>query len=199
VKNAEKKEWLFILTLTFTLALSLVIPDLIKGGQRSISTRYLISFILGIQLSLAYLFAHKIYQQKLWQIIIAGVLTIGVISCCINYQATTAWSKVVSYNNGQVADIINQKEKPLLITRRFAINFGNIFALSHLLQNQVKFQLIDAKLQPYPSYIPPITEDFSDIFLLNPAEEFQQEFEKVYDTQLDLVYKDKHLQLWQVN
>ncbi|MCA1991586.1 MAG: hypothetical protein LDL41_05995 [Coleofasciculus sp. S288] len=73
-RKAPAQVWLFIVTLVGVNALALMLPDLIVGGQRSGTHRYLIPCYLGIQLAVAYLLATKltfiqgnIYQHKFWQ------------------------------------------------------------------------------------------------------------------------------------
>ncbi len=192
--------WLFILTLMGTLSLALALPDLILGGQRSTASRYLVPLYLGIQLSLAYLFAIQItcsnfLKQKFWQFVIVILTSVGVISCVISSQSETSWNKVVSYNNHQVAQIVNQATTPLLISNSFGINFGNIFSLSYLLNPKVKLQLVNGSTQPDFLHIPKIPQGFSDLFILNTSDEFRGKIEKEYYSKLEAVFKDYHLWL----
>lgn len=192
--------WLFVLTLMGTLALALALPDLIFGGQRSTASRYLVPFYLGIQLSLAYLFAIQItcsnfLKQKFWQFMIVALTSVGVISCAISFQSDTSWNKVVSYNNHQVAQIVNQATAPLLISNSFGINFGNIFSLSYLLNSKVKLQLVNGSTQSDFLHIPKIPQGFSDVFILNTSDKFRGKIEKEYHSRLEVVFKDYNLLL----
>lgn len=195
------KVWFFVLCLMGIPSLALALPDLILGGQRSMATRYLIPFLLGIQISLAYLFSIQIpssrfLKRKFWQIVMAGVISIGIIYCVISSQAETSWNKVVSYNNHQVAQIINQSNAPLLISNSFGINFGNIFALSYLLNPKVRLQLINDNPQTDFSEVPKIPQHFSDVFLLNLPDPLRETIEKQYGWKLSLIFNDSHLWLW---
>jgi len=63
--------WLFVVTLTFVILGILLPADLIRGGIRSVNSRYMIPCYLGIQISLAYLFTQvqfTIQLQKLWRV-----------------------------------------------------------------------------------------------------------------------------------
>lgn len=202
-RHAPQKAWLFVLTLIGTTSLALTLPDLILGGQRATSARYLTPVYLGIQLSLAYLFATQIksasiFKQKLWQGIMVALISVGIVSCAVSSQADTSWNKIVSYYNRQVAQIVNKAPAPLLISNSFGINFGNIFALSYLLEPKVKFQLVQGNTQPDFENIPKIPPGFSDVFLLNPSQEFRAKIEQEYRTKLELVYNDYHLWLWKI-
>jgi uncharacterized membrane protein len=199
--QAPIKVWLFVLCLIGIPSLALALPDLIFGGQRSMATRYLIPFLLGIQISLAYLFAtqmtsNRFFKQKFGQIVMAGVISIGIISCTVSSQAETSWNKVVSYNNHQVAQIINQSNAPLLISNSFGINFGNIFALSYLLNPKVRLQLINDNIQTDFSDVPKIHTNYRDVFLLNLPDPLRENIEKQYGWKLKLIYNDSHLWLW---
>ena len=200
-RYTPQKVWLFVLTLMLTSTLILVLPDLLLGGQRSTSSRYIIPFYLGIQLSISYLLATQIAsasltKRKFAQIIITVLLSSGVISCAILSQAETAWNKVVSYNNHQVARIINQEDNPLLISSNFGINFANNLALGYLLESKVKLQLFNDYAQNNFEKIIINPQNFSGVFILNTSEEFRLKIEKKYQITLDLIYNDAHLLLW---
>lgn len=196
--RTPKKVWLFVLTLMGTLALALAIPDLILGGQRSTSSRYLVPFYLGIQLSVAYLLATSFSRRKFWQVVMAGLISAGVISCAITSQADTSWNKVISYYNHQIAGIVNQTTAPLLIGNSFGMNFGNILALSHLLEPKVRLVLINGSTQPDFLNIPKIPQGFSDVFFLNPSDQFREKIEQGSKSQLELAYNDHHFWLWKL-
>ena len=195
--------WLFVLTLMATLSLFLLLPDLILGGQRSTAGRYLVPFYLGVQLSIAYLLATQIistnfFKQKFWQLVMAIVVTAGVISCAISSQAVTSWNKVISYNNLEVARIVNQAKTPLLISSSFGVNFGNTFALSYLLNPKVKLQLVTGNTQPDYLNIPKIPPGFSDVFILNPSDKFREKIENEYNNKMNLLFNDSFLFLWKL-
>ncbi|PIG92451.1 hypothetical protein [Gloeocapsopsis sp. IPPAS B-1203] len=107
-KKSLQKAWLFILTLVEVTAIALVLPDLLWGGRRSTVSRYFITCYLGIHLSVAYLIATQITstsfpQRKIWQIIIAMLISCGILSCAISPQSVVWWNKYNSYDNPQVA------------------------------------------------------------------------------------------------
>jgi uncharacterized membrane protein len=152
---------------------------------------------LGIQLSIIYLLATKIKNEsvghrKIWQTIFGLVIICGLISYGVNSQAKTWWNKVISYGNPQVAKIINQANRPLLISDASGINYGNVFSLSYLLDPKVKFQLIQDQS------IPQIPDVFTDIFLLNPSDIWRQKIETSYKFQTEVVYSDNHYLVWRL-
>ena len=196
-RTTNYKVWLFIVMLIVIPALPLVLPDLIFGGIRSLSERYLLASYLGIQLAVTYLLATQLHNESLvsrriWQMIMGLVIICGLVSYGVNSQAETWWSKVVSYGNPQVAKIINQAAHPLLITDDSGINYGNVFSLSYLLQPKVQFQLLK------DHSIPNIPDEFTDIFLLDPSDIWRKEIETNYKYKTFVVYSDNNYSLWKV-
>ncbi len=196
-RTTHPQVWLFIVTLIAVPAVPLMLPDFIFGGVRSLSPRYLMPSYLGIQLAVAYLLAYQLYngsllRRKIWQTITVLVIIGGVLSCGVSSQAETWWSKVVSYGNPQVAKIINQAERPLLISDSFGINFGNVFSLSYFAEPKVRFQLVKG------NNIPKITQGFTNVFLLNPSAKLRKQIEKKYKFKENIVYKDNYYSVFKL-
>ncbi|MBE9051178.1 glycosyltransferase family 39 protein [Nostocales cyanobacterium LEGE 11386] len=197
-RTTHYKVWLFIVALIVVPALPLILPDLIFGGIRSLSERYLLPSYLGIQIAVAYLLATQIYNGKssrrqIWRKIMMFLVICGLVSSTVSSQADTWWSKVISYGNPQVAKIINQTDKPLLMSDAFGINYGNIFSLSYLMQPKVRFLLVQEQI------IPELSDDFTDIFLLNPSDSWRQEIEARYQATTNVVYGNNHYLLWKLS
>ncbi|RCJ20621.1 hypothetical protein A6S26_25590 [Nostoc sp. ATCC 43529] len=196
-RTTNYKVWLFIVMLILVPALPLMLPDLIFGGIRSLSERYLLPSYLGIQLSIIYLLAIHIrnksfVSRRIWQIILGLVIICGLVSYGVSSQAETWWSKVISYGNPQVARIINQANRPVLISDASGINYGNVFSLSYLLDSKVKFQLLKEQS------IPNIPDAFTEIFLLNPSDIWRQKIETTYNSKTEVVYNDNYYSVWKV-
>ncbi|MEH2283366.1 MAG: glycosyltransferase family 39 protein [Nostoc sp.] len=196
-RTTNYKIWLFIVTLIMIPALPLVLPDLIFGGIRSLSERYLLLSYLGIQLAVTYLLAMQLHnkslvRRRIWQTIMGLVIICGLVSYGANSQAETWWSKVISYGNPQVAKIINQATHPLLISDDSGINYGNVFSLSYLLQPKVQFQLVK------DHSIPNIPDEFINIFLLNPSDTWRKQIETNYKYKTFVIYSDNNYLLWKV-
>lgn len=187
-RHTPQPVWLFILILIGVSTLPLILPDVLFGGRRSASTRYFIPCFLGIQLAVAYLFAHQLtranfWQRQIWQGIMTVLISSGVVCCVISSQADTWWNKVVGYDNPQAARIINQAPQPLVISNPSDTNTGQLISLSYLLNENVKFQLIG---QPN-IYIPPIPTGFSDIFLFYPSKALRKGLEQEYGAKIELI------------
>jgi uncharacterized membrane protein len=196
-RTTHYKVWLFIMSMIIVPAVPLILPDLIFGGIRSLSERYLLPTYLGMQIAVAYLLATQLYngmrsRRQIWQTIVILVIICGLVSSLASSQADTWWSKVVSYGNPQVANIINQAERPLLISDSQGINYGNIFSLSYLVQPKVRFLLLNEQ------NIPEIPENFTDIYLLNPADTWREAIETRYNAPANVVYGDNYFLLWKL-
>lgn len=200
--KTPKRSWLFILTLIGSTAIPLMLPDLIYGGSRSVTNRYLIPYFLGIQLAVAYLLAAKISsasfsKRNIWQTIVAVVISSGVLSCGFGSQAETWWSKFFSNNFPKITHILNQSNRPLLITNLDpgVMNIGNMLSLSYLVQANVRFQLFDE-----PN-IPNISVTAGDVFLFNPSKTLRAEAEQQYKAKAQRVFQDKatNMVMWKLS
>lgn len=196
-QTTNYKVWSFIIILIVVPALPLILPYLIAGGIRSSSEPYLIPSYLGIQVAVAYLLATQLYngnasRRSIWHIIMALVIICGLISYKVSSQAETWWNKGMSYGNPQVAQIINQTTRPLLISDALGDNYGNIFSLSYLLEPKVRFLLVNNQK------IPKIPDGFADVFLFNPSDTWRETIEKKYKLKTDIVYSDNYYSVWKL-
>ncbi|MFQ4141689.1 glycosyltransferase family 39 protein [Chlorogloeopsis sp. ULAP02] len=196
-RTTHEKTSLFIISLIAVPVLPLLLPAFIFGGISSIEQAYLIPSCLGIQISTAYLFSVQLYnghllRRQIWQIILVLLISMGVISFTVSSQTETWWSKFVSYGNPQVAKIINQSSRSLLISDDFENNYGNLFSLSYLVEPQVRFQLVKDK------NIPKIPQSVSNVFLFNPSPSLRKRIENKYKLKTQIVYKDKYSSLWKL-
>ncbi|MEH2336159.1 glycosyltransferase family 39 protein [Nostoc sp.] len=196
-QTTNYKVWLFIIILIVVPALPLILPDLIVGGIQSSSEPYLIPSYLGIQVAVAYLLATQLYngnasRRSIWHIIMVLVIICGLISYKVSSQAETWWNKGMSYGNPQVAQIINQTTRPLLISDALGDNYGNVFSLSYLLEPKVRFLLVNNQK------IPKIPDGFADVFLFNPSDTWRETIEKKYKLKTDIVYSDNYYSVWKL-
>ncbi|WP_445634334.1 Glycosyltransferase RgtA/B/C/D-like domain-containing protein [Nostoc sp. DSM 114161] len=191
------KVWLFIITLIVVPTLPLILPALSAGGIQSFTEPYLIPFYLGIQLTVAYLVATQLYNKSLprrtiWHIIMGLLIICGLISSRVNCQAVTWWNKGINDSNLQFAQIINQSTSPLLISNSLDNNYENVFSLSYLLEPKVRFLLVNNQK------IPKITNEFTDIFLLNPSDSWRKLIEQKYNVKTNILYRDRYYSVWKL-
>lgn len=172
---SERRVWLFLITLFGVTALFLAIPDFITHGQRTLQARFLIPCYLSIQIAVAHLFAKKVtsfnlsrWQRKIWLWIAIAVLFGGIFSSSTIAYSETAWNKGKNQNDPEIARIINQTTRPLVIISNYQSQFNcnatYLFSFSYLLNSKVKLLLVNQK------NIDIDVELFSNIFLYNPCD-----------------------------
>jgi uncharacterized membrane protein len=207
-RQTSLRIWLFVLVLTLSTFAPLGLMDLILGGQRSVSSRYIVPFYLGLPVAIAYLLAQNLRRwqysnlggspvlSKRWQGITAVLLSVSLLACVFNAQSTTAWTKGINYNLPAVAKLINAAPGSLLVSNGFGINFGTTFALARQLHPSVKLQLTQDIVQPDVSKLPKVASGFRPIFLLNPSDAYRQTLERERQQKSERVFHDYHLSLW---
>jgi len=194
-RTTSYKIWLFVLTLIIVPAIPLVLPNLISGSIQLGYEPYFLPSYLGIQLAVAYLLATQLYngtltRRRIWLTIMIMLIICGLVSSRIYYQAETWWNKGVSYDNAQVARMINRSARPLLISDAEGINYGNVFSLSYLVQPNVRFKLLTNQT------IPKIADNYTHVFFLNTADSWRQQIAGQYKARINLVYRDQYYSLW---
>ena len=203
-RQAPKQAWIFIYLLIGITALFITLPDLIFHTSRSVTSRYMIPCYLGIQISVAYLLIAQSfnrafsgnsrvpsqiassvigYQQKLWRFILVVLLSGGILSCAMISQAEAWWNKGFNYYYPQVARVINQATRPLIITDT---KTGRILSLSHMIAPTVRIEA-----QPFcrtcrasslhmRKNLLDVSQGYSVMFLLSPFKKLRARLEKKY-------------------
>lgn len=189
----RSKSTFFILTILGATSLTLLFPSLLLGLPIANKIRYQLPFFIGIELAVAYLIATKLKsrrlsQRQIGQFLLGLIIASGVVSCTLSSQAFVWWNKEDGYTNLQVAQILNQAEKPLLISNDWV---SNIFALSYLLNSQVNLLLFD-ELEELM-----IPEGFTETFFLKLPDNLREKMhrEKKYTFRL---VEPSYLQLWKL-
>ena len=145
-------------------ALGLILPDLINGGQLSVSTRYFMPSLLTVTLILAGWLRQLILSDRrfyrLWgQSIWITLLTVGLISGTLSAASFTWWNKNIDYHNNTMGSLIRQTEAPLVIAELGATGLGNMISLSYALPADTSFVLFK------PGQLPEIPTGYSDYFI----------------------------------
>jgi uncharacterized membrane protein len=197
-RTAPRRVWLFVLLLVGVTALTLAVPDVVMGGQRSLRVRYLISTYLGIQLAIAYLLAILVtqkrgWQQKLGSLGLGLLLAMGVWGCAASAQAEVWWNKsmVRSGYYPAVARILNRADRPLVISDSPPID---VLAFSHQLKPNIHFQLatVPGKIR--------VARGFDRIFLFNPSTRLRNRLVKTLGYRATPVYRDRSaIRLWRLD
>jgi len=193
IPDTDRSIWLFLLCSFLIPTLFLILPDLIFGGQRSISTRYFVPSLIAAQILVAYLFAVQIRNRKqLWQGLLIILLMCGLFSCWKVSQADVWWNKGVSFQNAQVAAVINQTETPLVISDNRETNLGNVISLAYLVKPATQFKLVTQSEQLNG------LEKSDSIFLFHLSPELETALLKQYQAQV-VEMPQKELPLTQIS
>ncbi|MBD2385055.1 glycosyltransferase family 39 protein [Cylindrospermum sp. FACHB-282] len=136
IKVPSNQANLLIVLLGGFTSLFLVIYDLIYGGVRSIQLRYQLPLYLSLEIIVAYVLAFHIFQKQIWQTKIAqftiiGLLIAGLISDVRFFQAESWWTQSSAKFIRETDEVLNQLERPLLVINNSPVNLGGILTLSH--------------------------------------------------------------------
>lgn len=174
VKSSPKRIWLFIALSSGIGALSLMLTDLALGGQRSVQSRYLVPFYLGIQLSVAYGItlwsgSRRSIVKCLGKTTAVPLISGGLISCIINSRLEAPRNKQGGNFNLRAARIINQEPESLIISdTRWHI----FLPFSLLLKPKTALILMKE------GEIPKIPSTFRNGFLFMPSDNLRNELAK---------------------
>ena len=202
-RDCRKQTWLFTFILIGFSSLALIIPDLVLGRRTSVTGRYMIPSYIGIQLSIAYLFASKVnsaffknWQNKFWKITLLALLTSGLISCTVISQAQTWWNNLTDTHNEQLAQVINQAAHPLIIQEVASspprYNVFNLVSLSYLLKPEVQFKFIPKDTTTE------IPNKFKNIFFVSPSSTLKSGIEKEYRAKIEPIEGVPENRLWKL-
>ncbi len=206
INQAKPKVFYFILFIFIIPRLIFIFLDLVGNKQASTAPRYMIPLYLGIELTLAYLLASKSFfpdaknsKQKKWTIIFISIISIGLISGIFNLKSSPKYQKTRNLDNIPITNIINQTEKPLIISE--TKNTLDLISLSYILQNKVKIKLLSSDFNHALNL-----NQFDNIFLFNPSDNMIESFKRKQKYTLAEVYQpyvlspdEIHLSLWQIN
>ncbi|MGC1197477.1 MAG: glycosyltransferase family 39 protein [Geitlerinemataceae cyanobacterium] len=174
-RHTPQRVWLFILILIGVTPLALVVPDVLNGGIRSLTPRYLILSYLGIQIVVAFCFCFQCKNglppqrsNRIWRSIVAILIVVGILSGILSSQSKNWWNKdyYTSLYNLRAATSIEATSTPLVISDNYTI-----VSLNYLLPERTAFQLIPV----LPSISLPT--QFSDIFLYGVSPQLQSMLE----------------------
>lgn len=199
-RKTPKQVWLFVLIEVGVTVLPVMLVNLFFGGKQSLVLRYFMPACLGIELAVACLLASQFSGgstpafQRMGRAILATLIASGVASCIASSQAHFWWTKSHSDMNYQVAPVINESDRPLIISDA---PMGRILAFSHLLNDKVQLQLqpscfscpVNSRAIDSTKDIAEIPSGFSDVFLYNPSQLLLNKFEKE-DFKIISLYSD---------
>lgn len=166
----------------------LIVPDLIFGGIRSVSTRYLMPVLLALIATVAFWFAGK--PSLVRNMAGAALVLVGLFNCIYN-TTRPSWTKGISMSMPEAARIIHQAQRPLVVGNMERHHPGNLIALCHLLRPGTKLQFLDHGVR-YK-----VPADY-DVFLFSPIPPFLEDLKNREKKNAVLLFEDLHLSLYRV-
>ena len=205
VQSAERKTWLFVLTLMIFPAIFLILADIVLGGIRSTIPRYILPSYIGVQLAIAYLLARprrigivSAPWPRLWRFVAALVLTASCISSIVLLQSKTWWSKYSNLYDPAIATLINTTDAPLILSDSAL----RLISLSYLLQPTAELQVADEENLPD---LPQTVSSENAIYVYDARSSgtrLKEAIEQRYGWSFERVYRepfgfiDGQIQLW---
>ena len=182
---------LVLLALLIAIPIGLMLgPDLLFGGIRSVSARYMTPAWIGLLLVTAAWLATDPQRQK----VLAGVVIVGTLSCMNNLGRDAVWTKGVSMSLPAVSAAIDGSPSPLIIGDNERTHPGNLMALAARLPADAHMQFLTIEMGD--SYrIPPGHES---VFIFGSIPQFRERLQQVENVDVTLVVEDLHVQFWKV-
>lgn len=185
--SLNKREAWMALSLFAGPVVMLLMPDLLTGGIRSISTRYLIPCHLALLIAAA-----GVVRAGPRSYLVAGLVCAGLLSSAFNATRTTPWTKGVSRRLPEVAALINETSGALVVANHERHHPGNVLALSGLVDDGTQLQL----LPTVEDYVLP--EHPGEVYLLSPSPRFVAELRESAGVDVVPRLESLHTSLWQV-
>ena len=183
--KAPRNIRLFALSLIGFTGLVLMFKDSVSGGTFSTRLRYMIPYVLGIEIAVAYLLASQLqsklsFVRKLSEMILILLLVGGVASCGVISQADSWWA-FGAPDYPLIAREINKATRPVVIFE----DWGDALTMSYLFEKNVF-----SHLTRQPDFHLAETEEgvystFSNIFLFKPSDKILQEIQANRDYVLE--------------
>ncbi len=164
-------------------------PDLVLGGIRSLSTRYLMPTLVMALVALGQGLSQPGWPRRVVTVAVAAAMALSVGH---NARTDAPWIKGISQALPQVVAQVRAAPDPLIVGNREAHNPGNLMALAAQLPPTVRFHLLLA----YEGYrLPPHA---GAVFLFSPVPWFPGAVAAAHGVEVQPVIQGLHLSLWQV-
>lgn len=199
---------LLIAALGIPIPLTLIVLDVIFQGQASASPRYLIPSQFGVLTAVAYSIGSASASgsnsrsatqkptstKRLWQAVAVFLLSLSLISGCVNLKRSPDYQKARNRHNPEIAAFLNQATHPVLIAE--PSQTMDLLSLSHNLNATVQIQILSIE------QIITTLHSCQNNFLFNPSAQLIEalhqtktlDFKQIYQPNL-MTSDDIHLSL----
>ena len=196
---------LFSLNLIFFGGILLMAKDVVSGGTFSSRLRYMIPYVIGIQLTVAYFFTtqllsvyrlrRKIVEVSLGLLIIIGILSSTVVAISPNWWAFG----VPDYN--KIALTLQQKKNSVIVFE----DWGDALTMSYLMPLDTSFHLTRRLDYHLLTKKGDIYKNFAQVIVFKPSEATLKSIKVGKNIQLESVFKKGNnssktpSNIWQIN
>jgi uncharacterized membrane protein len=183
-QQSLKPGFLMVSSLIGVPCLALLLHDIVLQGSTTTRGSYFVPSIIGLEILVAYWMNEQFqsFRPRAWigRGMAIGLITISVFSCGTLAQADTWWLKADDNVYNQVGTLVNQSEKPLVVSDAF---FIKVFSLSHELKPETNYSLMVEAVHEDRWKLPTLGKGYSDIFLFRPSEKLLQGMSKQFKVQ----------------
>ena len=164
-------------------------PDLLFGGIRSLSARYLTPAWLGLLLALAWALGRR---GALRTALLAAVLAVALLSSLHDVRLRAPWTKGTSVLLPEIAERIEWEQHPLILGDIERHHPGDLLARARLVPPRTRFQLLTIEAEA--SYALP--SDPGTVLLFSPNPLFRAYLERRTGRRCSKLLGDLHNELW---
>lgn len=189
-----------LLAMVGATAAVLILSDLIMGGQRSGAFHDWLPAVVGLQLIMAFVLTHWLVRgpRRLGQVLLAGLLTMGLWSNAVMVMSWDWWSKSAANANLDLPALVREHEQrqaslvestiagtgggeiaiqaqpPLFVSDAF---FVYAMAVSHALPDEARWLLVQSQ------ELPQVPDEYRDFYLYAPTAELLEQMQQQYEVQ----------------
>lgn len=181
----------FLLLGAISTPLVLLSLDLIRGGQASATSRYLMPTQLAALLAVAYWIGDRLLRpSRRGSMAIALLLTMSLMSCLLGLNATSHYQKSRNLSNPAIVALINQARSPQVIAE--ADQIQDLISLSYGLDSGTRLYIVPT-LDGVAETVSRAQQGDRSPFLFNPSDAMKQLVQNNIRGQLQPVFKPKKL------
>ncbi|MCA9516492.1 MAG: glycosyltransferase family 39 protein [Myxococcales bacterium] len=199
---------LLILLVALPIGL-LLVPDLVVGGIRSFSTRYLMPALLACLVAVGWRVAVVAVPRR--RALVAGALLAVVAASAVRTMAPPVpWTRGLSTGLPAVAAAVRAEPRPVVVGDRERHHPGNLMALATMVPPETPFVLLDhpvrdalvARLGAADAGAWPLVAGVAPdraVFLYSPVPQLREAMEHAAGRAMTLVYEDLFVQCWRLS
>ncbi len=187
VHFGDKKVRILVLCLIGFGGMLLMLKDILQGGKFSVRLRYMIPYVLGIEIAVSYLIAKELksrlsLRRQLATITISCLILGGIVSCGLISFADSWWA-FGAPDYPLIANQINKVSDSVVIFE----DLGDALTMSYLLEPKNKVYLTRKVPQFLQKNKDETHRDFENIILFKPSNKIQNKIKNELNLNLELL------------